>query len=116
MPQFYAMADALLISLIDDPGMSANLRGKVKSYLAAGKPVFASLHGETARLIREADCGLCSPAQDPQSLAKNLREAAAREDQRLRWGRNARNYYENHFRKESFIEPLTQILLDNCKE
>ena len=116
MPQFYAMADALLISLIDDPGMSANLPGKVQSYLAAGKPVIASLNGETARLIREADCGLCSPAQDPQALAKNLREAAAREDQRLRWGRNARNYYENHFRKESFIETLTQILLENCKE
>lgn len=116
MPQFYAMADALLISLIDDPGMSANLPGKVQSYLAAGKPVIASLNGETARLIREADCGLCSPAQDPQTLAKNLREAAAREDQRLRWGRNARNYYENHFRKESFIETLTQILLENCKE
>ena len=116
MPQFYAMADALLISLIDDPGMSANLPGKVQSYLAAGKPVIASLNGETARLIREADCGLCSPAQDPQALAKNLREAAAREDQRLRWGRNARNYYENHFRKESFIETLMQILLENCKE
>lgn len=116
MPQFYAMADALLISLIDDPGMSANLPGKLQSYLAAGKPVIASLNGETARLIREADCGLCSPAEDAQALAKILREAASREDERLRWGRNARNYYENHFRKESFIETLTQILLENCKE
>lgn len=116
MPRFYAMADALLISLIDDPGMSANLPGKVQSYLASGKPVIASLNGETARIIREADCGLCSPAEDAQALAENLRTAASREDERLRWGQNARKYYEKYFRKESFIHTLTQVLRENCKE
>lgn len=116
MPGFYAMADALLISLIDDPGMSSNLPGKVQSYLAAGKPVLASLNGETARVIREADCGLCSPAEVAGALAGILREAASNADERLRWGQNARAYYENHFRKESFINTLTEILQENCKE
>ena len=88
----------------------------MQSYLAAGKPVIGSLNGETARLIREADCGLCSPAEDAGALAGILREAASNGDERLRWGRNARTYYENHFRKESFIETLTQILRENCKE
>lgn len=115
MPAFYAMADALLISLIDDPGMSTNLPGKVQSYMASGKPVIASLNGETARIIREADCGLCSPAQDPQGLAENLRRAASDAAQRSHWGANARSYYDNHFRKESFISRLEAVLEENSK-
>jgi len=110
MPGFYAMADAMLISLIDDPGMSTNLPGKVQSYMAAGKPVIASLNGETARVVGEADCGLVSPAEDAAALAQNLRKAAASPETREIWGKNARNYYEKHFRKEVFIDTLIETL------
>ena len=110
MPGFYAMADAMLISLIDDPGMSTNLPGKVQSYMAAGKPVIASLNGETARVVGEADCGLVSPAEDAEALAQNLRKAAASPEAREVWGKNARNYYEKYFRKEVFIDTLIETL------
>jgi len=116
MPGFYAMADALLISLIDDPGMSTNLPGKVQSYMAAGKPVIASLNGETARIIREADCGLCSAAEDASALAENLRLAASSEENRKHWGENARTYYENNFRKEVFIDTLIETLESNIRQ
>jgi len=39
MPKFYAMADAMLITMKDDPVLSSTLPGKVQTYMAAGKPV-----------------------------------------------------------------------------
>ena len=114
MPGFYAMADMLLISLVKDPGLSANLPGKVQSYMAAGKGIVGSINGETARIIREADCGLCAPAEDPQALAQVLRQAAADPENRKRWGENAGKYYRDNFRKEVFLEKLQAVLEENC--
>ena len=114
MPAFYAMADMLLISLVKDPGLSANLPGKVQSYMAAGKGIVGSINGETARIIREADCGLCAPAEDPQALAQVLRQAAADPAQRKCWGQNAEKYYRENFRKEVFLERLQAVLEENC--
>lgn len=114
MPRFYAMADALLISLVKDPKLSANLPGKVQSYLAAGKPVIGSIDGETARVIREADCGMCSPAEDPAALAEVIRKMASQPDQLKRYGENARRYYRENFSKEHFISTLLEVLQKNC--
>lgn len=115
MPKYYAMADALLISLVKNPALSANLPGKVQSYLAAGKPVIGSVDGETARLVQEAQCGMCSPAEDPEALAQIIREAAAHPEQRKRCGENARQYYQAHFQKDLFLSALVEVLSENCK-
>lgn len=115
MPAFYAMADAMLVTLVKDPGLSANLPGKVQSYMAAGKPVIGSINGETARVIRDAECGLCSPAEDPAALANVMRQMAAEPEKLKVYGENARNYYHNNFRKEYFISELTKVLEETCR-
>ena len=97
MPPYYAMADAFLISLVDDPGMSMNFPGKVQSYMAAGKPVVGSINGETARIIREADCGICAKAEDAEGLAQAIRRVASDPQLRKTQGENALGYYRDHF-------------------
>ncbi|MDO5400278.1 MAG: glycosyltransferase family 4 protein [Eubacteriales bacterium] len=114
MPEYYAMADVLLITLVDDPVMSLTLPGKVQTYLAAGKPLVGAIGGETARVIDDARCGLRGPAQDPASLAENIRRAASDADLRRTWGENARAYYESSFRKEYFMQTLIRVLRQNC--
>ncbi len=115
MPAFYAMADAMMISLVKDEAMSANLPGKVQSYMAAGKCVIGSINGETARVIREADCGLCSPAEDAQALAQVIRQIASQPDKLRQYGENARRYYQNYFSKESYMKKLAAVLQENCQ-
>ena len=51
MPSFYAKADAMLVTLVDDATLSLTLPGKVQSYMAAGKAVIGAINGETARLV-----------------------------------------------------------------
>ncbi len=114
MPGYYAMADAMLISLVPDAFISANLPGKVQSYMAAGKAVIGSIDGETARVIQEADCGVCAPAGDAEALADVLCRAAANPEDLRRWGENARSYYRQHFRKEGFLSTLESVLQEHC--
>ena len=73
MPAYYQKADAMLVSLMKDPVLSLTLPGKVQTYMAAGKPLICSADGETAEVVREADCGLCSGAEDAEALAENVR-------------------------------------------
>lgn len=114
MPAFYARADAMLVGLVRDPGMSRNLPGKVQSYMAAGKPIFGAVNGETARIVAEAECGECVPAEDAEALAESLRKAAADPEKLKIFGENARRYYEAHFSQEEFMRRLTEILENHC--
>lgn len=114
MPEFYAMADAMLVTLVDDPVLSLTLPGKVQSYMAAGKAVIGAINGETARLVQEADCGACAPAGDAKALAALLRSGAEHPEVLKRQGENARSYYDTHFRKETFLNTLLNVLQENC--
>lgn len=109
MPKFYAMADAMLVTLSADPVLSLTLPGKVQSYMAAGKPVIGAIDGETEAVIREAQCGYCGPAEDVAALAENIKRFI-RDADRSTMGANARAYYETHFARERFMERLEQEL------
>lgn len=108
MPRFYAMADGMLVTLHRDPVISLTLPGKVQSYLAAGKPILAAGDGEIARVIRDADCGLCGKAEDGAALAENARGLRAADLGEK--SRNARAYYEVNFQKERFLTRLELAL------
>lgn len=114
MPSFYAKADAMLVTLVDDATLSLTLPGKVQSYMAAGKAVIGAINGETARLVQTADCGSCAPAEDAAALAQILKNGADHPQLLRRQGQNARKYYDEHFRKETFMDTLLTVLQENC--
>ena len=109
MPAFYAMSDAMLITLKKDPVLSLTLPGKVQSYMAAGKPIIGAIDGETATVIAEADCGYCGPGEDADALAANLRRFMDGRDI-TKMGQNARSHYEKAFDKTLFVEQLISCL------
>lgn len=111
MPRYYAMADAMLVTLTADPIISLTLPGKVQTCMAAGKPILAAADGETARTIRRSGCGICAAAEDPQGLAEAVRSFLD-SDQRKMMGENARAYYEAHFSRQRFMDRLEEELRD----
>ena len=108
MPEYYATADALVVTLGNNEIISYTLPGKVQSYMAAGIPVLAAASGETARVIEEAECGLCSPAEDPDGLAMNARKMLTMD--RKAMGENARKYYNSHYTKQQYIDSIEDML------
>ncbi|MBO4905050.1 MAG: glycosyltransferase family 4 protein [Lachnospiraceae bacterium] len=111
MPRFYAMADAMIVTLADNETISFTLPGKIQSYMAAGKPVIASANGETKYVIEDSGCGMCAPAQDEKAFAAIADKMAASND-RNRMGENARSYYDEHFRKKDHVDRIEAMLAE----
>lgn len=70
MPSFFQHADALLVSLKDDPIFAMTIPGKLQTYLSAGIPVIAMLNGEGSDLVKNSGAGLSCPAGDAEGLAR----------------------------------------------
>ena len=107
MPRYFALADALLVSLRREHIFSLTIPGKVQSYLASGRPVIAALDGEGARVVEEAGCGVTAAAEDPDALAAavlKLYEASSEEREEM--GRRARAHFEEHFEREKLLDEL----------
>ena len=111
MPMFYQKADAMVVTLIDDPILNATLPGKVQTYMAAGKPILGAVDGETKTTIQTANCGFCVDAEDDNGLALIARQfCALSHSERIKLGRNAEEFYEKNFTKESFFDRLEGFL------
>lgn len=109
MPAFYAMADAMLVSMRDDISVNDTLPGKVQSYMAAGKPVLGSIAGEAAYVIEQSGCGLCAPPDDPEAFARIVRRFIATGD-KAAMGERGRAYYGAHFTKQEHMDRLEAML------
>ena len=114
MPAYFAMADALLVSMRSEEYVTYTLPGKVQSYMAAGKPILGSIGGEAEDVITEAQCGLCAPSDDPEAFAQIVRAFMA-DGNRMQMGRNARLYYDAHFAKQGIMDQLERMLSGLCK-
>lgn len=114
MPQYYSLADAMVVTLLPDPLISLTLPAKVQSYMAAGKPIIASADGEIPDVIHESKCGFCAKANDEQELVKSI-AAFINEENRQELGLNAKAYYEKHFSMGIVMDTLEEILKENCQ-
>lgn len=109
MPAYYAMADAMLVTLTADPLIGMTLPAKVQSYMAAGKPVLAAADGEIPQVIAASGCGFCAKAEDPQGLADAARRFLEYPEKEA-LGENARRYYREHFTRQMFLDKLEREL------
>ena len=112
IPKFTALADALIVCLSDSPDLGLTVPAKVASYLAAGKPVLASMDGAGNAAVAAAG-GLSSPACDAAALADNLL-ALTRMDaaQRAAMGQSAKEYYLAHYRRSELLRKLEHFILE----
>lgn len=107
MPEFYACAHALLVSLKDEPVFAMTIPGKMQSYFAAGLPVLAMLNGEGAQIVREANVGLVCPAGDSAGLAANVAHLVSlAPEQRQALGQAGRELCQKEFERDLLISRL----------
>jgi glycosyltransferase involved in cell wall biosynthesis len=116
MPQIFARSGALLVSLTDESVFAQTIPSKIQAYLAAGRPIVASLNGEGARVVREAAAGLTSPAEQVMPLVENIRKLHQMSDfERESMGQAGRAYFEKHFEMETQTRILVELLLSRCQ-
>lgn len=59
IPDILAGCDVGYISFMNHPFLANTIPAKLQSYMACGKAILALAGGETARIVEEADCGVC---------------------------------------------------------
>jgi glycosyltransferase involved in cell wall biosynthesis len=111
MPAFYAAASALLVSLRDESIFAYTIPSKVQGYMAAGRPIVASLNGEGARVVVAAGAGLACPAGNAEALADAMQQLfRLSADERAEMGENARRYALEHFSLDRLAAELADEL------
>ncbi|WP_256666078.1 glycosyltransferase family 4 protein [Pseudomonas sp. SK] len=114
MPSIFARADVLLVSLNRDDIFSLTIPSKLQAYLAAGKPIIASLDGEGARILHEAEAGLSCPAEQVEPLVEAIMKMySLSEDERELMGLRGRQYFEKNFDMSTQVDWLIKKLVDS---
>lgn len=116
MADLYALADVLLLHLLDDPLYSITIPSKTQAYLASGKPVLAAVNGDAADLVKSASAGLTCPPSNPRELADTVLQfykmSAA---DRYTMGQNGRRAACELFSKMKVVGEIAKIMEEVVK-
>ena len=112
MPDYYSMADAMLVTMKVDPVLSLTLPGKVQTYMAAGKPIIGAIGGETMSVLEKAKCGYCGTGDSVKELVDNIKRFIS-EDNRAQLAAFSRRYYEKCFARDVFMNTLENEMVRN---
>ena len=107
MPNYFSMADAMLVTLRNEAIFSFTIPSKIQSYMACGRPIVAVLKGEGARVVVESGAGFISPPDDANALAQSvLTMYRMPKEQREAMGMRGKEYCEQNFEREMLIDRL----------
>ncbi|BCS95598.1 glycosyltransferase WbuB [Desulfoluna limicola] len=113
MPHFFQQADAMLLTLKNDPIFELTVPGKLQSYFASGKPVIGGIEGEGASIIREAQAGFSCPAASPELLAKCVLDMyELNSEERQAMGKSGQAYCNAHFDRDVLFARLEDTFYD----
>ena len=108
MPNFYKLADAMLVTLEDKEYANMTIPGKVQSYMAAGKPIVCSINGSCYNLIKNNGIGYACSACNSGELADIIKTLKFHELVDI--GKHAKDVYQKQFSKDPFLKTLINEL------
>lgn len=104
IPEILSACDAAFLSFAEDDLWTKTIPAKLQSYMACGMPIIASAEGETARIINESGCGLCSELGNAEKLSKAIMAMSKSDLMDMR--KKSREYFENNFTKEMLMDEM----------
>jgi colanic acid biosynthesis glycosyl transferase WcaI len=111
MGEIYALSDALLVHLKNDPLYRITIPSKTQAYLYIAKPIIMAVHGDAADLIREAGAGIVCDPDDCHKLInviKILRDMPTMERQKM--GEAGHCYYMNRLSFNKGVNQFERIM------
>lgn len=110
MPYLMENSSALLVSLKNNPIFALTVPSKLQMYMTSGKPIIATISGETARIIKESKSGLTVEPENPYALSKAIfKISRMTNNRRLLMGQNAKKYACQYYDQKKLITSLHNI-------
>ena len=75
--------------------------------MACGMPIIAAVNGETERIIRESECGICVNIGDSNGLVESIKELIINSNLDVMRD-NSRRYCEKHFNKCKLMDEMDE--------
>jgi colanic acid biosynthesis glycosyl transferase WcaI len=112
LPGLLAAADGLLVPLDKEKAL-LSVPSKLYNFLAAGRPILglATESSEVFQIIREADCGLCAPPDDPARIADVFRALQKDPVRRAEMSANGRRLAEDRYSRRRVIEAFEELMV-----
>jgi glycosyltransferase involved in cell wall biosynthesis len=117
MPGFFERADAMLLSLGDNPLFRLTVPAKLQAYMASGKVVIGVLAGEGAEVLRASGGGIVvEPGNAGQLAAAVLSIRDLPQSERQMMETNSRRYYQDNFERNDRIDRLEKLLRELVRD
>ena len=117
MSDFFSHADAMLVSLKKEAIFELTVPAKLQAYMACGKPILTMLDGEGSRIVEEAQAGYVCASGDAEGLAGNiLKMYSNTAEERAALGRNALEYYQKVFERDSLFDEVENMFKTKLAE
>lgn len=113
LSQVQSCSNISIVTLSRKMGKSS-VPSKVLGYLAAARPVIASVDvdSDTGRMISDANCGICTDPKDADGLTAAILELYHDPERAQRLGANGRNFLENFFDRKRITVQYERLFID----
>lgn len=101
---FYRASDVSLVPLKRLPIFRKVLPSKLFELMGTGCPVICSVEGEAARLVANADAGLCIEPESSDALVAAINQLRAEPDLRKRLSESGQQFVKTHYLRSALAE------------
>lgn len=107
--RYIHFADCAYLSFKDNEVFNMTIPAKLQSYMACGTPILVAAGGESAEIIKKADCGFISE-RNPVELSGIIERIAGSSNEIAEMRKNAYEFYSRNFKKENTVDYLESIM------
>lgn len=106
---YVRFADCAYLSFKDSKLFDLTIPAKLQTYLACGTPILGAVGGDSARIIKEAECGLvCEKNAEAVKVAVlEMKENVHNRDQVTK---NSSSYFDEHFTIDLLVNQLLELI------
>ncbi len=107
---YYALTDALLVSLRKIDLFLNALPSKLFEIMAMNKPILLSVDGEARQLIESIPAGLFAEPENPKDLVAKILYLKEHPEEQKQFGNNGRQFVIDHFNRKELADQYLEIL------
>lgn len=108
--RYYDLADVCLLTLTNRTATGLTPPAKLSGYMAAARPVIASINGAARAMIEEAECGVSVVADDTEGLRRLMQLVIDDPSSLSGMGMNGRKYFLVQLTLERHVDILENRL------
>ncbi len=110
MGEIFAIADALIVHLKDEPLFRITVPSKTQAYLYVGKPIIMAIKGDAEDLVREARAGIVCESENPKQMAESIETLySMSSEDRDRMGMSGLEYYKKNLSFASGVDQFEKL-------